>query len=211
MTALEDRPTLQRLHSGSEEPSRNDRRIDDTSSLSLVRIRCQRLNLLMGETMEVVYEITKYGPGGQYPARRIEGSRWVIVDATGWNWRHLEEWPELAREGTASSYDVHYDADDPLFTPVTPEAFYPVPGADKLSRAYNAPFTRSMRWRIRRAVSYESISQVTSPHDRAEELLTLAAMIRENPSIPHSHGRFTWSVDGDLLEDGSPRYRRVLP
>ena len=154
--------------------------------------------------------LTKYGPGGQYPAKRIPGSKWVIIDATGWNWRQKEEWPEMAIDGTASSYDIHFDDDDLFFVPARPEDFYPIPGAKKLAAAYNAPYTKNMRWRIERARNYESSWQIIGPHIRASQLLSLARMIRENQEDQAISGDFDWSPSGVVWENGERIFSNVF-
>lgn len=78
--------------------------------------------------------------------------------------------PRKAELGPIHSIDIHLDADDPN------HVFMEYPeGATKRIRklidAFNAPFKKSNRLRIRRALNFQSLCQIWDPHFEAAQTL----------------------------------------
>lgn len=144
--------------------------------------------------MQLIDEIIKYGPGGQYPIVRVPGSQWVIVDAVGANWT-MQKWPE----GKAVAFDIHFDADDPVHEFLAADKWAPFPNARKLMGAYNRPFERGFRLRLRRARDDRSIAEVMRPHYEAATALELAGMIRADPYDGHLCDNLEYYPDGNAI------------
>jgi hypothetical protein len=101
----------------------------------------------------------------------------------------------------------HLDADDPTHEFLRPEAWAPLPNAKKLASAYNRPFERNFRLRLRRAVAFESIGEIMDPHYEAADALALAAMIRTASDEAHISGDLEYYPDGSAVA-GSQVWKR---
>lgn len=146
----------------------------------------------------MIDDIRQYG--GSHPLVRPEGSPWLVVGGTGFNWRQIDEG---APAGKYSALDIHLDADDPRHVFLDAGEWHPLPGARKLAGQYNAPFRRSLRLRIKRATDYLSVHEIMAPHYRATDLLGLARLIRRDRDEAHIVGEFEWYPNGVVYERGT--------
>lgn len=134
--------------------------------------------------IDVIDTLIRYGPGGQHPVVRPKGSRWVIVDALGPNWKHIEDGYD---PGRPIAHFIHFDGDDPLHEFLDLEAWAPLPNARNMAKAYNLPFTRSIRLRGARARSGDSsLNDMWEAHYLARQALDLAASIRADAEEAHT-------------------------
>lgn len=134
-----------------------------------------------------------------HPIVRIPGSHWIVVGG------YVEYGREVA-------LDVHLDADDPNHEFLGPEEWEPLPGAKKLARAYNLPFTKSHRLRLRRMKDLSAdFATILDGHVKSECLLRLARMIRKNPDDQAVATFADWSPSGNVWYYGEKIYSNVSP
>ncbi|MEN6505017.1 MAG: hypothetical protein ABFD92_10785 [Planctomycetaceae bacterium] len=137
--------------------------------------------------MQVLEAAIPYGL--HHPIIPIDGSPWIVVGSTA------------HPGGMASSFDIHFNGDDPTHEFLDPSEWSPLPNAKKLAATYNRPFEKAFRLRIRRATDAGSILQVMAPHWEAADLLWLARQIQAAPGDDHHmrDGVYSYYPDGHTV------------
>lgn len=127
--------------------------------------------------VEEIVNGTTYDLGGVHPIIPVPGSKWLVVGHT----RN----PAHAPGGSfVSSYDIHFNDDDPNERPIDPDEWNPLDGGKKFSADLYRRHTKSVRLALRRAVDFNLESQIIEAEYRALAHLKLAREIRKNPNSP---------------------------
>ncbi len=143
---------------------------------------------------------------------RVQGSSWIILGKVPYNWYDKGEpthgmidrkghfgWLSKEHHNNPMYLEIHYDADDPMHNFKAPEAWIIYPNKRKLSKWYNAPYTKAIRLRSRLQKNWDAGSfDLALMAWVARSALYLQDKILKYPDTDHYSGPLAYYPDGQI-------------